>query len=340
MVLAWSVLSDDMSQALIIGGTRFIGRQTVRELVDHDYDVTIFTRGNRENPFTNESAVSHIHGDRTNDSALERVARSSQPDVVIDCIAYKPREVETATRVFSDADAYVYISSGAAYGTEDIPKREADTPLQPCSTDQAVDDSAETYGARKAEGDRAVFRAADRGVRALSLRPPIVYGPHDYTDRLRYWIQRIDSFDRILVPGDGTNVWHRAFVADVASALRIVAEEGRSGESYNVGDRTIPTLDQLIDLIESARGTTVERVYASERELSIGGLSPTDFPLYRSTPHVLSTAKLSGLGWEGTPVSRSMETTVTAYESASEEGVDAGPERDAEERVLEVLDTM
>jgi nucleoside-diphosphate-sugar epimerase len=329
-----------MSQALVIGGTRFIGRHTVLELLEDGYDVTVFTRGNQENPFADEPAVSHVEGDRTNDSALEAVARSVRPDVVIDCIAYKPREVETATAVFENVDAYVYISSGDAYGEEQIPKREDATPLEPCSQEAAVDDTEETYGPRKAEGDRAVFRAADRGVNAMVVRPPIVYGPHDYTDRLRYWIQRVDTYDRILVPGDGTNLWHRVFVEDVARALRVVAEEGIPGESYNIGDRNIPTLDRLVELVAGALGTDVERVHASERELSVAGLEPTDFPLYRETPHVLSTAKIADLGWEATPLEDAMQTTVDAEDPPAERELDAGPDRNAEERVLQVLDTL
>ena len=329
-----------MPHALVIGGTRFIGRQTVLELLESDYEVTIFTRGNRTNPFEYDPAVTHVEGDRTNDSALEAVSHSVQPDVVIDCIAYKPREVETATTVFSDVDAYVYVSSGDAYGEEQIPKREGATPLESCSGEQAVDGSQESYGPRKAEGDRTVFRAADRGVNAMSVRPPIVYGPHDYTDRLRYWIQRIDTYDRIVVPGDGTNVWHRVFVEDVARALRVVAEEGVPGEAYNVGDRNIPTLDRLVDLIAGSLGTEIERVYASARELSIADLSPDDVPLYRHTPHVLSTTKVADLGWEATPLEESMQRTVDAYESMIDDDLDAGPSRDAEERLIQVLDTV
>ncbi|MFB6114451.1 MAG: NAD-dependent epimerase/dehydratase family protein [Halodesulfurarchaeum sp.] len=329
-----------MTRALVIGGTRFIGRHTVHELLANGYDVTIFTRGNRDNPFSEEASVSHVTGDRTNDSALEYAAESIDPDVVIDCIAYKPREVEAATTLFEDVDAYVYVSSGDAYGAESIPKREDETPLKSCTQEQAVDDTMETYGNRKAEGDRRVFRAAERGVNAMVVRPPIVYGPHDYTDRVRYWVHRINTHDRILVPGDGTNIWHRAFVEDVARALRIVAESGTAGEAYNVGDRDIPTLDRMVDLIADALDTEVAVVYASERELSLADISPADFPLYRETPHLLSTEKLASLGWTETPLESAMKRTVEAEVDSLDEDLDTGPRRADEERVLEVLDTI
>lgn len=90
-----------MNTALVIGGTRFIGRHTVTELLDHDYEVTIFNRGNHENPFIDAEGVTHIEGDRGDDKALEAAAVSVSPDLVIDCVAYYPEEVQRATEIFS-----------------------------------------------------------------------------------------------------------------------------------------------------------------------------------------------------------------------------------------------
>ncbi|MFB6093554.1 MAG: NAD-dependent epimerase/dehydratase family protein [Halanaeroarchaeum sp.] len=329
-----------MTRALVIGGTRFIGRHLVEDLLENDYRVTIFNRGNHPNPFDEDPAVEHVAGDRTNDSALEMAAAEVDPDVVFDVVAYHPRDVESATTIFADVDAYVYVSSGSAYAAEQIPKREDETPILECTDEQALDDSAETYGNRKAEGDRAVKRAADRGVPATAVRPPIVYGPHDYTERLDYWIDRVATHDRIVVPGDGTNVWHRAYVEDLASALRVVAEEGTPGEVYNAGDRNAVTIDRMVDLIATALETDVEVVHASERELSIADCSREDFPLYRPTPHLLDTDRLAALGWSSTPLQEAMERTVVEHLESDRDGRENGPDRADEERIIEVLETV
>ncbi|MFT4892145.1 MAG: 2'-hydroxyisoflavone reductase [Halobacteriales archaeon] len=328
-----------MDDALVIGGTRFIGRHVVEELREHGYDVTIFNRGNHDNPFADADDVDHVQGDRTDDGDLADAA-ATDPDLVIDCVAYYPREVRTATRVFEDVDAYVYISSGDAYGREEIPKREGETPLEPCTEEQATDESGETYGNRKAEGDRAIFDVAERGVNAFSVRPCIVYGPHDYSERLDYWIDRVNRFDRIVVPGDGQNVWHRAYVEDVASALRIVGERGEPGRAYNVGDRRLVTLEESIELIAEALETDVEVVHAGPRELAAGGLSPDDFILYRDYPHVMDTNDLAALGWESTPLETAMARTVEDHLNSDRDGSEFDPGREAEEAVLGVLDTL
>jgi nucleoside-diphosphate-sugar epimerase len=329
-----------MDHVLVIGGTRFVGRHTVGEFRDAGYDVTIFNRGTHDNPFANAPDVDHFEGDRTDEGRLRLASERVDPDVVVDCVAYRPGEVRAATDVFAEVDAYVYVSSGAAYGAERVPKREDETPLEPCTPEQATDDSWETYGARKAEGDRAVSSAAEAGVRAMSVRPPVVYGPHDYTERFDYWIDRVDTHERVVVPGDGTNLWHLVYVEDVASALRTVAEEGEAGEAYNVGDGHAPTRGEWVDLLADACETDVEAVHAGRRELAAADLELTDFPLYREYPHLLSTAKLRSLGWRSTPHDEALEATVAEHRESDRTGRENGPDRAAEERVLDILDTV
>jgi nucleoside-diphosphate-sugar epimerase len=328
-----------MDDALVVGGTRFIGRHVVEDLREHGYDVTIFNRGTPDNPFA-DTDVDRIEGDRRDEQDLRAAALSVQPDLVVDCVAYYPEDVETAVDVFADVEAYVYISSGSAYSEEVIPKREDETALCDCTPEQATDDGDDSYGPRKAEGDRIVFEAAARGVNAMSIRPCIVYGPHDYTERLDYWLARVEEHDRVIVPGDGTNVWHRAYVEDVASAIRVVGEEGTPGEAYNVGDRRLVTLEEMLDVIAEAADTEVEVVHAGERELAAAGLEPTDLILYREYPHVLDTNKLAALGWESTPVPEAMARTVAEHRESDRDGAAYDPGREAEERVLGVLDTL
>ena len=326
--------------ALVIGGTRFIGRHTVTNLLDNGYRVTTLTRGTHENPFADDDRVTHVEGNRKNDRDLKTAKLSADPDIVIDCVAYHPADVEAATDLFADVDGYVYVSSGSAYAADHLPKREDETPLEPCSPEQATDDSQATYGNRKAEGDRAVFDAAADGVAAMAVRPCVVYGPHDYTERLDYWIDRVLTHDRVVVPGDGDLIWHRGYVEDVAEALRIVAERGEPGTAYNVGDRRALTFAEMVELIAETAGVDCTVVPADADALAAGGLEPSDFPLYRDYPHLLDTCALAALGWESTPVRDAMAHTVADHRDADRDGSEHDPGRDAEERVLGVKETL
>lgn len=343
-----------MPSALIIGGTGFVGWHTAMELRDHGYEVTVFSRGAREVSIPTEG-VSTLAGDRRDPDQLKAVAEQTAPDTVVDCALFHPDDARRAMDVFGDVDAYVYVSSGGVYARNEIPKRESVTPLHAFEADQADDDSMATYGPRKAECDRIVTDAAERGVAAVSLRPTMIYGPKPtgagsvswapdvpgIQDHHDYWIDRADRFDRVVVPGDGTAIWHRVYVEDVAAAVRVVAEDGTPGEAYNVADRRVLTMEDVIDLIAETLDTAVEVVHASRRELERFDLEPDDFVLYHhlghNYPHVLSTCKLSTLDWQSTPPEVAMERTVEESLQSGRDGSAFDPGRPAEERLLDTL---
>ncbi|WP_435116635.1 NAD-dependent epimerase/dehydratase family protein [Halolamina sp. C58] len=323
--------------ALVVGGTRFVGRHTVEELLDHDYAVTLFNRGESDDPFADRASVDAVHGDRADRDALEDARDVAEPEIVIDTCAYHPGEVETATEVFADADAYVYVSSGSAYDAPDVPLREDETALHDCTSEQATDESPESYGPRKAEGDRVVARAAEEGVNAMAVRPMLVYGPHDYTERFAYWTDRVAAYDEVAVPFDGDSLLHRVYVEDVASALRIVAERGEAGEAYNVADRNTFSLSRSLELAADALDTEVEIVQTGPSDLDSAGVDATDFPLYSPEPALAATEKLAVLGWESTDPAEAVARTARAHREHGRDGVENGPDREAEEAVIEAV---
>ena len=322
--------------ALFVGGTRFIGRHTVETFLDEKYDVTTVTRGEHTDPFADRAGVTNRSGDRTVREHLEAARDAVEPDVVVDFVGLHPGEVREATDVFADA-RYVYVSSGSAYVPGDVPMREDRTDLHPCDPEQEDDDGAETYGPRKAECDRAVFAAAEEGVEAMAVRPMLVQGLHDYTERFGYWVNRVAEHDEVLVPGDGGSLLHRVYVDDLARALLLVAEEGEPGEAYNAADGSAYSLDRSLELIADALDTDVTPVHASERELAAHGVEPGAFPLYTPSPMLASTGKLAALGWESTPPAESVAETARAHVDAGVTGPEESLDRGAEETVIAAL---
>jgi nucleoside-diphosphate-sugar epimerase len=244
--------------------------------------------------------------------------------------------------VFADVDAYVFVSSIAAYARLDLPRREDETPLEEFTVDHVVDDPRtidpmkkwSAYGPRKAESDRVCFAAAEEGANALVVRPTFVFGPHDYTERFDYWIDRVANYDRVLVPGDGDNLVHQVYVEDVASALRVVAEEGTPGEAYNVAARQLLTLDQRLEHVGDELDRDIELVHASERELTRNDLASSDFPLVRQVPVIIDTAKLAALGWESSLHSETIARTVDERRESDRTGRHHGPDHEAERHTI------
>lgn len=324
-----------MDSALLIGGTRFIGRYTTEKLLAHDYDITLFTRGEHDSPFESDARVDHVQGNRNEREDLERVFETVSPDLIVDFVVQFPKQARVAVDVFSDANAYVYVSSGSAYAAlSDIPLREDETPLHDCTVEQATNESEETYGPRKAECDRLVTDAATDDLRTVIVRPMLVYGPHDYTERFDYWLSRVNEYNKVLVPGDGDSVLHRAFVGDVASALRIAGERGEPGEAYNVADRKATTIDDMLKLAADVMNTDIDLIHASERDLATEDLTRMDFPHVAPQPMIAETEKLHALGWDSTPLTAAMEQTVKEHRESNRNESESGPPRERTEAII------
>lgn len=178
---------------LVLGGTRFLGRHTVDAALARGHDVTIFTRGRLSVPW--ESApggrrgVTALIGDRDPRvspglAALEH----GRWDCVIDCSGYVPRVVEAGARMLASRVArYIFVSSMSVYAQTDRPHMDERTPVATLAdpdTEQVMDH----YGALKAACETVVDQIF--GARATQVRPGLIVGPYDATDRFGYWVAR------------------------------------------------------------------------------------------------------------------------------------------------------
>jgi 2'-hydroxyisoflavone reductase len=172
---------------LILGGTRFLGRHLVEAALARGDDVTIFTRGRTPVPWTER--VTALIGDRDPRIAPGLDAlREGRFDGVVDCSGYVPRVVEAGARLLEARVArYVFVSSMSVYARTDRPGMDERTPLATLD-DPATEQVMEHYGALKAACEAVVERIF--GARATHVRPGLIVGPFDASDRFGYWVAR------------------------------------------------------------------------------------------------------------------------------------------------------
>ena len=186
---------------LIMGGTRFLGRHLVEAALGRGHEVTIFTRG-RSNPELFPH-VERLRGDRDGDlSAL--VGR--RWDATIDTSGYVPRIVRASAELLRGAVAhYTFISSVSVYGTFEKVGIVEDDPVAPLPPEKEGTEEidGETYGPLKALCEQEVMRVFPGA--ALVIRPGLIVGPHDPTDRFTYWPHRVARAGRPARGGQG--VW-------------------------------------------------------------------------------------------------------------------------------------
>ncbi|MBK6769065.1 MAG: NAD-dependent epimerase/dehydratase family protein [Ardenticatenales bacterium] len=266
-------------RVLIIGGTRFVGRHLVDALRARDHDVTLFTRG-RTNPGL-FGDVEHRIGDR--DGGLAALD-GAEWDAVIDTCGYVPRIVGASVAALAGrVERYVFISTISVYADGANP---ADTagPDESAPVGVLDDPSVETvdgatYGPLKALCERAVV--AGFGAAALVVRPGVIVGPHDPTDRFTYWPARIDQGGAFIAP-EGPNAPLQYIDARDLGEWIVRAIERGTGGTYNaVGPTPAATFGDLFAACAEAVGGAALPIWLDPPTLAAHGVRPwADLPLW------------------------------------------------------------
>ena len=245
---------------LILGGTGFIGPSMVRYAVERGHEVTIFTRGRSEADIPD---VEHLIGDRTGDlSALE----GRTWDVVLDNNARDYRWVELSTDLLrGSAEHYLFVSSISAFSTADMELEGVVYPLtEPIVHEDGTlfsrpDDFQEgqeaPYGLSKTLGEQA-SEAAFPG-RTTVVRPGLIVGPGDPTDRFTYWPVRIDRGGEVMAPGDGSDPTQIIDVRDLTEWIVRLAEESTFGVFNATGPGTRMSMAEMLYGIRAITSTPV-----------------------------------------------------------------------------------
>lgn len=184
---------------LILGGTGFLGPHTVRAALARGHEMTLFNRGRTNTHLFPD--LEKLRGDR--DGKLDAL-KGRQWDACIDTSGYVPRIVKLSADLLKDAvKQYVFISTISVYpgfGQDDYPITEdSELATMPDPTNEQV---MKYYGALKVLCEQAAEAAFPE--RCTNIRPGLIVGPGDPTDRFSYWPKRIMGGGRILAPGDGT----------------------------------------------------------------------------------------------------------------------------------------
>ena len=174
---------------LLLGGTQFLGRHIVELALESAHAVTTFTRGKRTLPAMVASSITQLTGDRDPRTAPGLDAlRAGTWDAVIDLSGYVPRVVGASASLLADRVArYVFVSSISVYAKLDRPGLDETAPLATLEHPES-EEIAKDYGALKAACEAVVTRSL--ASRATHVRPGLIVGPYDPTDRFGYWPAR------------------------------------------------------------------------------------------------------------------------------------------------------
>lgn len=305
-----------MSRVLVIGGTLFIGRALVDQLLERGDDVVIMHRG-KQTPFG--SRVTEIRCDRNDVAGVRAALEGSRFDVVYDNV-YDWERGTTADQVSAAAIAaadglrrYVFTSSVAVYGEGGEYDEKA--LLVPS-------DYPNPYSAQKADSERALFALhRQQGVPVTTLRPAFVYGPHNALDREAFFWDRIRAGRPIIIPEDGLGTMQWVHVRDVARAAVLAATRDIAvGHAYNLASYPPITQIEFVQLLAHVAGKDAHLVHVPREQIQRAGgalfAPPFYFGVYLDVPPITARPDRaqSELGLELTPLEEGLHETYRWYE--------------------------
>jgi 2'-hydroxyisoflavone reductase len=217
---------------LILGGTKFLGRHIADAALAGGHELTLFTRGVTAPDLLPEAE--HLHGDRDGDL---RALAGRRWDALVDTSGYVPRVVDASARAV-DAEHYVFVSSISVYARMPQPGTTEDAPLDDAPA--GSEDVAAHYGGLKAQCERVVAEHFPQ--RHLIVRPGLIVGPHDPTDRFTYWARRAAMPGPVLAPGPAQRLVQVIDARDLAGWIvgaagdRVTGTMNAVSEPFPFGD--------------------------------------------------------------------------------------------------------
>lgn len=223
---AWAARKPKPLRILILGGTRFIGLHMTELALARGHTLTFFNRGRTRTDRFPE--VERIKGDRNGE--IEGL-RGRDWDVVIDNSGYVPRQVRLSAELLAPrVRQYVFVSSISVYPDFSVPRDES-SPVGKLADETIEKVDGETYGPLKALCEQAAERAMPG--RTTVIRPGLIVGPDDNTDRFTYWPARAARGGDFIAPGSPRDAFQIIDVRDLAAFTLGVVESQHTGV-YNL----------------------------------------------------------------------------------------------------------
>jgi 2'-hydroxyisoflavone reductase len=231
---------------LIIGGTGFTGPEHVEHALARGHRVTIFNR-NRTRPDFFKGRVEQLIGDLNNDvSALQ----GHTFDAVLDIPTTFPAWVRNVAQHLSGkVKHYTFISTMSVYPDNSKPGKDENEPTTPMPPDVdpytlVPQHAGRYYGALKTYAEKEVEKQYP-GIN-LIIRPGLMVGPLDRSDRFTYWPARIDRGGEVMAPGNPTDPVQFIDSRDVAEWTIKMIEGAERGVYQATGPGAPCTIAEML----------------------------------------------------------------------------------------------
>jgi 2'-hydroxyisoflavone reductase len=260
---------------LILGGTKFLGRHLADAALAAGHEVTLFNRG-KTNP-TLFPKIETITGDREQD--LGKLT-GREWDAAIDVAGYLPRIVHLSAEALKrSVKKYIFISSISVYPEYSKIGINEEDPVGKLEDESIEEITGETYGPLKALCEKTVQEIY--GDRALIVRPGLIVGPHDPTDRFTYWPMRVQRGGDMITPDKPQTPIQIIDVRDLSEFIIKLIVEDASGIFNATGPDRELMMGEFLDACKRVSGSVATFHWASAEFLKEHEVAPwSDMPVW------------------------------------------------------------
>jgi 2'-hydroxyisoflavone reductase len=271
---------------LILGGTGFTGPFQVKYALSRGHKVTVFNRG-KTHPGELPKEAEQLIGDRN--GQLDAL-KGRKWDVCIDIPTTLPAWVRDAAQVLQgNVDRYVFVSTISVYSDVSKPHSDESAPLAKYTGVDPMKETPETFRANVGGlyGPLKVLSEAEAEKwfpgKALIVRPGLIVGPGDESDRFTYWPVRIEKGGEVLAPGKPTDPVQFIDARDLAEWIIRMAEKGTVGAFNATGPKDRLGIGGMLDGIKKAEKsnatfTWVDASFLAEQKVRPWGDMPVWIP--------------------------------------------------------------
>jgi 2'-hydroxyisoflavone reductase len=269
---------------LILGGTGFTGPFQVKYALSRGHKVTVFNRG-KTHPGELPKEAEQLLGDRN--GQLDAL-KGRKWDVCIDIPTTLPVWVRDAAQILQgNVDRYVFISTISVYSDNSKPGMDESGPLAEYKGADAMKETQQTlaasrfalYGPLKVLSEKEAEKWFPG--KALIIRPGLIVGPGDETDRFTYWPVRLDRGGEILTPGNPTDPVQFIDARDLAEWTIRMVEQGTTGTFNATGPKSKLTIGEMLDGIRKATKAESRFTWADADFLAAQKVRPwSDMPVW------------------------------------------------------------
>ena len=269
--------SQRQLKLLILGGTGFLGPAIVHCARRRGHEVTLFNRG-RTNPDL-FADLEKIQGDRNDVASLDAL-EGRDWDACIDTSGYVPRIVgESASLLADHVRQYVFISSISVYADFSQRGLNEDSPVGTLEDETVEEITGQTYGPLKALCEQAAERALPG--RACNIRPGLIVGPMDRSDRFTYWPVRIQRGGEVLAPDSPDTPTQVIDVNDLGEFIVHCVEKGTNGVFNATSPAGELTMGELLAACQAVSGSDATLTWADTAFLAEHDVAPwSDMPVW------------------------------------------------------------